>query len=195
LEGLKQEAASLIEKAQNGDAGAFEEIVRRHGPRIQAIAYQMSGDSDDARDITQEVFVRLLKSLGQFNADYSFATWLYRLTVNLSIDFLRKNARYRHKSIEASEVNMGESDNGPRPDENLERKEFCGAIREVTQELSINQRRVFVLRDLQGFSTEEVAAILKCRISTVRVHLARARGRIKETMLEKYPETMEVNRR
>jgi len=194
LEVLRQKKAELIERAVKGDNGAFAEIVDQFGPRINSIAYQMSGNSDDARDITQEVFIRLFRSLRQFKAEYEFATWLYRLTINLSIDFLRRNRQHRHESAEVADRNLEISDKNPRPDEKLERNELKGAIRVLTGDLSINQRRVLVLRDLQGFTTEEIARILKCRVSTVRVHLARARHRMKEMLLEKYPELMEEHR-
>lgn len=195
MQGLKQETTyDLIEKAQSGDVGAFTDIIRQYGSRIQAIAYQISGNSDDARDIAQEVFIRLWNSLGRFNPRFSFVTWLYRLTVNLSIDHLRQDARHRHESIEAGRT-ARIIDNQPRPDENAERNEFQGAIRKMTEQLSINQRRVFVLRDLQGFSIEEVAEILKCRPSTVRVHLARARSRVRDAMQKNFPDLMEENHR
>ena len=192
LEVAEQSSTELIVKARNGDSAAFRECIRLYSPRVNAIAYQMVGNNDDARDISQEVFVRLYRSLEQFDTDFSFTSWLYRLTMNLSIDFLRKNARHRLKSLDEPDNALDIRDGSPGPDENVEKSELYGAINRLAGDLSINQRRVFVLRDLQGFATEEVAVILKCRASTVRVHLARARRRIKEALIKNYPDLLEV---
>lgn len=192
MEAARRDRADLIEKARNGDAGAFRECIKLYGSRVNAIAYQMVGNGEDARDISQEVFIRLYRSLERFNSDYSFTSWLYRLTANLSIDFLRKNARHRQRSLDEPGNTVDIKDRSPGPDDNAESSEFYGAINRLAGELSINQRRVFVLRDLQGFPTEEVAGILKCRSSTVRVHLARARRRIKDALIKHYPDLLEV---
>jgi RNA polymerase sigma-70 factor (ECF subfamily) len=184
--------ADLVRRAKNGDAGAFRDCVRYYAPLINSIAYQMLGNSDDARDVAQEVFIRLYRSLDRFDADYSFTTWLYRLTVNLAIDFVRKRRRQRLVSLGSGGGFDGVRDNNPGPDVTMENSQLYGAIAKLLRRLSINQRRVFVLRDLQGFTTDEVATILKCRPSTVRVHLARARRRIKEALMKYHPDMLEV---
>lgn len=184
---------ALIMKARDGDLDAFEEFVRINSKRIYGIAYQVVGNSDDAHDIAQEVFVRLHSGIHKYNPQFLFSTWLYRLAVNMSIDYMRRNARHKNASIDDPGV-LRHPDSAPYPDEAYEYTEMHGAISKISSRLPDMQRKVFVLRDLQGFSCEEVARILGCRSSTVRVHLARARLRIRDKMIEEYPEFMNANK-
>jgi len=180
--------ADLIARAQHGDLNAYRECVERHQARVYGIAYQMVGNAQDAQDIAQEVFVRLYRSLKLYRATSRFTTWLYRMTINLAIDYQRSQARHRASSIDSSNEAQKKPDRQPLPDANVERDELRGAVHKIAGNLTTKQRSVFVLRDLQGFSTEEIAIILKCRQSTVRVHLAAARAMVKEALLKHYPE-------
>ena len=183
---LRKRAKSVSE--EKGDSVAFREIVESYSPRIHAIAYQMVGCSEDAGDITQEVCLKLYRSLDKLNPERNYSAWLYRLTVNLSIDYLRKNKRERKVSLDGIKEESILKNSSPQPDSDAENSELKGIILKIAMKLTLKERKVFVLRDLQGFSTGEVARILKCRQSTVRVHLASARGRIKETLLKYYPD-------
>jgi RNA polymerase sigma-70 factor (ECF subfamily) len=180
---MNNDSAELIKKACSGDLVAYQEFVRLYSPRVHAIAYQMVGNSIDAQDIAQEVFVKLFTSLHTYNPRFTFTTWLYRLTVNHSIDYLRKHRRHKNVSLEYVQDESMLKDGAPSPDRSLEANELKGAIKKISEGLTWNQRKVFVLRDLQGFSTDEVAQIMKCRVSTVRVHLSKARKHIKSTLL------------
>jgi len=173
---------SLIKKASSGDVAAYQEFIRLYSPRVHAIAYQMVGNSIDAQDIAQEVFIRLHRSLRTFQPRFTFTTWLYRLTVNLSIDYMRKHSRHRNISLEEIPEELRLMDSASFPDTSLELNELKGAVQKIAEGLTGNQRKVFVLRDLQGFSTVEVAQILKCRVSTVRVHLSKARKHIQHAL-------------
>jgi len=115
---------------------------------------------------------------------------LYRLTVNLCIDYQRKNARHRHVAIDDAPDALAIVDGEPLPDARIERQQFHGAIHALARNLTTKQRSVFVLRDLQGMTTEEIADILDCRQSTVRVHLAKARLLIRQALSEQYPELL-----
>ena len=181
---MRNDSAGLIEKACSGDLAAYQEFIRFYSPRVHAIAYQMVGNSIDAQDIAQEVFIRLYKSLRTYKPRFTFTTWLYRLTVNRSIDYLRKHTRHRNISLENFKDESLLMDSAPSPDRSLELNELKGAIQRISEGLTWKQRKVFVLRELQGFSTEEVAQILKCRVSTVRVHLSKARRHIKNALLK-----------
>jgi RNA polymerase sigma-70 factor (ECF subfamily) len=178
----------LIEMAKHGDLDAFQKLVDLYSRRVHSIAYQLCGNSDDAEDISQEVFLRLYNSFSKYDSRYMFMTWLYRLTVNLAIDFKRKNARHRHSSIDEIKAESDPNEYAAGPDKDLERSEFKGAIKKLAGRLAENQRKVFVLRDLQEFSVDEIATVLGCRASTVRVHLARARANLKKSLLQIYPE-------
>ena len=181
----------LIEDFISGDLAAFREIIDSHGPRVQAIAYQMTGNSSDSQDIAQEVFLKLYRSLGKFDPKFQFNTWLYRITVNVSIDWLRKHARPLEQSLEDTEKSGPMADSAANPGNVVERNELRGAINRLAGNLSLKQKKVFVLRDLQGFATQEVARILDCSEATVRVHLAAARIRIRDALLKYYPEFVE----
>jgi RNA polymerase sigma-70 factor (ECF subfamily) len=176
--------ADLIKKASSGDMAAYREFIRLYSPRIHAIAYQMVGNSTDAQDIAQEVFIRLHRSLRTFQPRFTFTTWLFRLTVNLSIDYMRKHSRHRNISLEEIPEELRLMDSASSPDTSLELNELKGAVQKIAEGLTGNQRKVFVLRDLQGFSTVEVAQILKCRVPTVRVHLSKARKHIQHALLK-----------
>jgi len=180
--------ADLIAQAQRGDLNAYRKCVERYQDKVYRIAYQMVGNAEDAQDIAQEVFVRLHRSLKLYRATHQFTTWLYRLTINLAIDYQRTQARHRASSLDTSNEAQATPDTQPQPDTDMENRELRGAIHKLAGNLTSKQRSVFVLRDLQGFSTEEIAAILKCRQSTVRVHLAAARALMRDALLRDYPE-------
>jgi len=183
-----QKKDDLIVRAQKGELVAFRELVDEYSPQVYSITYQMTGNSADAKDIAQEIFIKLYLALNKFNNKYRFTTWLYRMAVNASIDFKRKQLHRREFPLEEMEK-MSSIDNGHNNPEFLhERNELKGIISRLTGILTERQRKVFILRDLQSFSTSEVARILNCSQITVRVHLASARVRIKKELQQKYPE-------
>ncbi|MCE5271850.1 RNA polymerase sigma factor [bacterium] len=188
---MNDENDLLIKDFLNGDLTAFRELIDSYAPRVQAIAYQMTGDSEDSQDIAQEVFLRLFRTLDRFDPKYSFSTWLYRITVNVSIDYLRKHRRPQERSLEEVEKDSSLIDCADPPGSELERNELKGAIERLAGNLSLKQRKVFVLRGLQDFSTSETAQILGCSQIAVRVHLAAARARVRDALLRHYPELVE----
>jgi RNA polymerase sigma-70 factor (ECF subfamily) len=181
---VEKETVELIARARQGDATAFRRIVDLHSRRLHAIAFQITGDSNDARDVVQEVFLRLYRSMDKYDPKYDFAAWLHRVAVNLSIDHHRRNARRRHVPLD----DITAADASPVTESIGTGITLKGAIRKLSDKLSDNQRKVFVLRDLQNFSTGEVAAILGLKPDTVRKHLAGARLRIRKALVKHYPD-------
>ena len=178
----------LITDAQQGDLVAFRKLIEKHSPRVYSIAYQITGNSADAQDIAQEIFIKLYGTLHKFSHKYRFTTWLYRMAVNTAIDYQRKHSSRRDFPLEEIE-NMSVIDDSHNSPEALhERNELKGIISRLSELLTERQRKVFILRDLQSFSTPEVARILNCSQITVRVHLASARARIKTALKQYYPE-------
>lgn len=177
-----------IRDAQQGDKTAFHNIVESYSSRIYSIAYQIVGNSPDARDILQDVFIRLYQSLEKYDAQYKFSSWLYRMTVNVSIDYRRRNSRRRIVSLWGILDQSVFKDDTSHIEEQTEHNELKGAIHKLIKVLSVQQQKVFVLRDLQGFATAEVAEILHCSQATVRVHLAHARQKIRDALIKYYPE-------
>ncbi len=178
----------LIAKLRSGDPIAFNRFVQMHSSRVYSIAYRIVGNADEAKDIAQEVFVRLYQSIHQYDSRYSFNSWVYRIAVNLSIDHHRREARHRKISSTNSQTESMPDNDSVRPDVDTERRELMGTIEQLTSDLSPSQRKVFVLRDLQGFGATEISSILKCSENTVRVHLSNARQKIKTALLEIYPD-------
>jgi RNA polymerase sigma-70 factor (ECF subfamily) len=172
--------AELVAMASQGDRAAFREIIERYGAQIHSLAYQIVRDEDDAQDVTQEVFLKLHTSLYTFNGRNRFPTWLYRVTANMAIDFLRKHRQKRISSLDETDAASIPDDSILSPDARLEMKETRKTITRLLGVLSLAQRKVFVLRDIRGFTTAEVADILGCGEATVRVHLAQARLRIRK---------------
>ena len=178
----------LIAQLRSGDPLAFRRCVQMHSSRVYSIAYRMVGNADEAQDIAQEVFVRLYRSIRQYDSRHSFSSWVYRVAVNLSIDHHRRETRHRKFSSANPQTESMPDNDSARPDVDVERRELVGTIEHLTNDLSPSQRKVFVLRDLQGFKTTEISSILKCSVNTVRVHLANARQKIKTALLKIYPD-------
>jgi RNA polymerase sigma-70 factor (ECF subfamily) len=180
----------LAAAAQAGDVGAFEALVERHRHRVFWLAQQVVGNAEDARDVAQEVLVRLWRTLGRYDQRYAFSTWVHRMTVNLAIDSLRRSARRRHDT-ELDEQLVA----APGPvaaTASPERQAVAGEVRRIFDELKgllpTQQRLVFTLREIEGLPSDEVAAILDLSPSTVRNHLFQARRTLQAELRSRYPE-------
>ncbi|MBL7074448.1 RNA polymerase sigma factor [candidate division KSB1 bacterium] len=176
----------VIRRAQDGDRLAFRELFEHYREDVARVAYQMVGNWEDARDIAQEVFIKIFRSLNQFDPRRRFFTWLYRLTVNASIDFLRRRKRHpEYSSLESA-------GNGPptvgEAAGSLESREMMDIFKGLAQKLNPKQRSAFVLCDLEGFSPAEAAGILRVPRATLRWQLHQARKRLKDGIIKKYPE-------
>ena len=183
--------ADLIQQAQAGDEAAFQELIERYKTRIASIAYQVLGNYEDARDVAQEVFIKLYKGIGSFDPRKKFFTWLYRLTVNASIDFLRAKRRRSHESsIDERPEQYQDIPNLEFESitHNLERSELRQLFIKLAEKLNPKQRAAFVLCDLQGFTADEVAEILNCPKVTLRWYLHEARKRIRMAIAREHPE-------
>ena len=179
--------SKLIARAIDGDMRSFEEIVNMYSARINSIAYRFTGSYEDARDIAQDVFLKLYKALKKFDPQFKLSTWLYRITLNQSIDCLRKRGRWRSREINPNTTGVKSAG----PDVEAEQKQRIDFIRDCLPELSEHQRVVLVLRDFEGITTDEIGEIFGSKPGTIRVHLARARIKIKELLKSKYPELFE----
>ena len=183
--------ADLIERCQKGEADAFQELVERYRTRVASIAYQVLGNYEDARDVTQEVFIKLYKGIYGFDPQKKFFTWLYRLTVNAAIDFLRAKKRrsYEHSLDERPD----KYSNIPNPDsesvtKDFERQELRELFIALAHRLNPKQQAAFILCDLQGFTADEVAEILDCPKVTLRWYLHEARKKVRTTIAKEHPE-------
>lgn len=176
----------LIKKSLNNDLAAFEELVSLYQSRVYSLGYKLSGNHDDAQDLAQEVFIRAFGALKDFRNEADFGTWLHRITVNLWLNMRRKQVKQVIVSVDEP-VRIGEDEvyrelaaAEGNPEQMLENKEFSGLVRLALGELPREYRAVLVLREIEGYSYEEVAAILKCSLGTVKSRLNRARQILKQ---------------
>ncbi len=169
--------AELARGALLGDAGAFGGLVARYYRRIFWVAFHVVGSVDDARDVVQESFVRLHRSLAKFDFGRSFYTWFYRIVMNLAIDSLRKRRAERATSFDDDLDRLG------APEEECsaaERQELRGQVWAILNKLDGKFKSVLVLRDIHGMSCREIAPILRVTHATVRWRLHRGRRMFRE---------------
>lgn len=161
---------------ESGQASAAEDLVRRHLPRVNAIVYQMVLDESVADDVTQEVFLRALRSLSGFRRDAKFSTWLCRVALNTTYNYLNsmKNQRIQYRA----DLSEGRS-HEPLPEDSVLAVELDGQIQAALSELSPKLRAAIVLTSIEGFDAREAARIEGCTTPTMywRVHQARRKLR------------------
>lgn len=173
----------LIERAVAGDTVAFEEIMKHCEQRVMQMTWRMLGNEADARDATQEVFLRVYKYLGRFKQDQPFFAWVYQITINVCRDISRKRQKYstQFPSIEV-DVNEAASvitDHQANAEETLIRAQERQLIRKAIATLPEKERAAILLRDLEGLRTDEVARIMRSTSTTVRSQISSARKKIK----------------
>lgn len=175
----------LVCRSRNGDIEAFEELILSYEKKIYNIALRMTGNGEDARDIAQEVCIKIFKSLNSFKENSSFSTWVYRITTNVCIDEIRKRKNILSltaANIDDEEFEMPVQDKGRLPDELVEGKETLELIKGYILELAPEYRMVIILRDIQGYTYEEISKILDINIGTVKSRLNRARGLLRDKL-------------
>jgi RNA polymerase sigma-70 factor (ECF subfamily) len=172
---LDEELAALIRQAMNGDKASFGKLVFRYKQHIVNIAFGIVGNPYDAEEIAQEAFFKAYLSISKLTTEAAFYRWLVRITTNCSID--KKNANARHMTQPIEQIGEGTGLQRYRPEEIVERKENQQLILNALEQLTIEQRTVIVLRELQGLPYDEIAEILdiplgtvKSRINTARLH-------------------------
>jgi len=176
---------------QKGETDAFEVLVERHQKKMLNIAFRMMGDYDEACDVTQEAFVSAYKSIRKFKAEAKFSTWLYRIVVNSSKNRLKQLnvlAKREGISIDDTEEKRKEAIlsqsfiNNSNPGTQMETREREAHVQKCITSLDEEYREVLVLRDIQGFSYEEIRDILKIPDGTVKSRLSRARNTLKDCL-------------
>lgn len=180
----------LIRKAKQGDMHAFEELILKHEKIVYNLALRMMNHSEDAKDISQEVFLKAYRSLPNFDERSAFSTWIYRITHNTCIDEMRKRKGKQNYSLEEELENEEGSmqrqiaDEGDTPEESLLREEQKSEILQALDSLSEEHKAAIVLRDVKGFSYEEIAEILEVSLGTVKSRISRARNQLKNEILK-----------
>lgn len=182
------EERELIRRAQGGDVAAFEQLINEHQKRIFSIAYRVAGNPDDAADMAQEVLVKIFKNINKFKGDSKFSTWIYRVATNTCLDELKRLKRHKAYSLdqeletEDGAVSVDVEDTAPTPEQSAERKAIRSAVNSAIAKLGEEHKKVIILRDIQGFSYEEIAKMLNCSDGTVKSRISRARAQLKKIL-------------
>jgi RNA polymerase sigma-70 factor (ECF subfamily) len=192
------ETRLLVKRAQKNDLSAFEELVVLYQNKVYTLCVRLAGNHADAQDIAQEAFINAYRALGSFRNEADFGTWLHRITVNAWLNFKRKESGRQPVSLD--ETRFDESGSAMQrevaaqdgdPLQELEEKEFRGLVRTALNGLTEEHRAVLVLREIEGYSYEEVAQMLGCSLGTVKSRLNRAREVMRRRMIALARETGE----
>lgn len=182
--GAKPDDHQLVRSAQGGDLAAYDELVRRYQERIYATLYHMTSNHEDANDLAQESFIKAFQAIKSFKGDSSFFTWLYRIAVNKTINFLKQRKNRINLSLNDLDINAENdpdlvslvSEKNPRRDMSL--KELQEKLNAAMLRLSEDHRLVVTLHDIQGLSHDEIGKIMDCNVGTVRSRLFYARQQL-----------------
>lgn len=185
----EQSDKELLLAVQDGDEVALDELIQRKTKPLLQMTYRILGDMEEARDVVQVAFFRVWENRDKFDERWSPNTWIYRIASNLAIDQLRSR-KSRERSQEPVRLHLRQvfGNRERRDTARLHEDEVMGIFRELSADLTEKQRSVFVLRELEGLSSQEVARIVGCRESTVRNHLFNARKVLRRELVERYPE-------
>ena len=170
--------ARLVDEVRRGDGDAFEDLVRRYERRLIRVIMRFVRDQDLAEDLAQETFLRVFERLGQFDTSRRFGPWLFRIGVNLTLDYLRKRKRRGRWTLFSERGTEKLPD--PAVADPRKAMDLSQEVHAVIQQIAEKYRTVLVLRDLENFSTSEIAAIANRKEATIRWRLAEARQRFQQ---------------
>lgn len=188
MDNINFDEMRLVRLSQEGDVESFERLIESHKQRVYNIALRMVKNREDAFDVSQEVFIRVYKSIGKFGGKSSFSTWLYRITVNCCLDHLKKEGRYKYISdVGDDRMGTGVIENlraDETPESVMENRIKQDEIKKALELLDSDFRAAVVLRDIQGFSYDEISRITNANIGTVKSRISRGRRRLREIYTE-----------
>ncbi|PYX00839.1 MAG: RNA polymerase subunit sigma-24 [Acidobacteria bacterium] len=195
-----QAVAMLVRRCIAGDAVAWEQIVQRYNRRIYNICYRFAGSADDAQDLTQEVFIKMYRTLGSYDAGRAaFMTWLTTITRNLLVDHFRKTKQDRMTETldgasseheDATPLSDKIPDRGAPPDARVQSREAGETVHHALQKLSPELREAVILRDLQDMDYREIAAVLRVPEGTVKSRINRGRAELARLLQRTYRQVM-----
>jgi RNA polymerase sigma-70 factor (ECF subfamily) len=183
-----EEDLALVEASRSGHNASFEELVRRYDRKLLRIALQVTHNLEDAQDAVQEAFLKAYQKLDQFQGNSKFSTWLIRITLNESLMKLRKRRGHAqgqpldYKDPNGEHLPLDVADWSPSPEELYSQSELQAILCKALEELPPGLRVVFVLRDVEGLSTNETSAVLDLGLSAVKARLFRARLQLREKL-------------
>ncbi len=186
--------AMLIEQYRKGDSAAMERLVLKYQNRIYNVILKICADPDDAAELTQETFVKVIENLNKFEGRSGFYTWTFRIAVNLTLNYCQRNSRLAFRSLDAEQEQQDDSqvkqvlkdflsdDSSPDPATEVQNKELYGIAARTLMGLDEAHRAVIVLRDIEGMSYARIAEVLDIELGTVRSRLSRARSKMRDIL-------------
>jgi RNA polymerase sigma-70 factor (ECF subfamily) len=198
--------ALLVEQCRLGRSAAMERLILRYQNRIYNVILKICANPDDAAELTQETFVKVIENIDKFEARSSFYTWLFRIAVNLTLNHCQRSVRLRTESLDAAADDHGEDDgqllqdflsddSSPDPAAIAQNKELCRIVLEALTDLDNDHRAVIVLRDIEGMDYAQIARVLRIELGTVKSRLSRARGNLRQILENVCNEGESRNRR
>lgn len=179
-----------VEAARKGDDGAFAVLVQRHSGGLHRAVARILGDESEAWDVVQIAFVRAWERLDRYDPKWSFATWLYRIGTNLAIDVLRSRSSRERIHRAGSEHHLRVVGEARDASDLADQREVDWLLDQLVEALTPQQRSAFVLREIEGMETAEVARVLGCSPTTVRNHIFQARKTLRRELERRFPEYM-----
>ena len=179
---MQLDDAAAVAQARDGDQDAFRVLVDRHSRSIYRLAYRMTGRAEDAEDVVQEAFVRAYRQLSRFEARSNFATWLYRITFNCAVDYMRARPRREAAGAQDRLDQMSEPTPGPTMDDLVYAGEIGERVQTALGGLSEQERAAFLMRHYQGCSIEEISQALDLRTNAAKHSIFRAVRKMREAL-------------
>ena len=177
------EEERLVEQALSGDARAFEMLMEKHERKMYAVALRMCANREDAQDCLQDAMLRIYKALPSFKGQSSFSTWAYRITMNTCLDDLRRKKVRQASSVDQLiELGWSPTDENDTPERHADNAELRRSLSRAIQSLPEEMRAAIVLRDVQGFSYDEIAETLNTNVGTVKSRISRGREKLREIL-------------
>ena len=176
----------LVKRVKNGDIDAFEEIIAKYEKRVFNLIYNVLKNDNEIEDVAQEVFVKVYKNIDKFQGNSSLYTWIYRITTNLCLDYIKKRKEVIYidekLQLDDGEVELQLPSDEKLQDELYEEKELKEKLQKSIAKLPDKQRMMIILRDIKGLSYEEISEVLEMKLGTVKSQINRARLKLKEIL-------------
>ncbi len=193
LANINIDDAVLVKQCWQGDSAAMEQLILKYQNRIYNVILKMCADPDDAAELTQETFVKVIENIDSFQGRSSFYTWAFRIAVNLTLNYCQRNTRLGFRSLDAEQEKYYSQatrvlkeflndDSSPDPAAVVQNRELCEIAVESLKKLDDAQRAVVVLRDIEGMTYAQIANVLDIELGTVRSRLSRGRKKLRQIL-------------
>ena len=185
----------LVQRCRRGDSAALERLITKYHSRIYNTILRICANADDAAELTQETFVKVIENISEFEGRSGFYTWAFRIAVNLTLNYRQRGSKLTFRSLEAESDEQDEqakgalkeilsSDDSPDPAAVTANKELCQIVLKALDKLDEAQRAVIILRDIEGMNYEQISDVLEIELGTVKSRISRARGALREILGE-----------